>query len=336
MDLSYQTIANQLASAVLADSRRRAAQDNSLLRIAKPQQLGHLGLSEEMVRDYSILRPVKKLFNKGMGFDGPEAEYSRELEKFYGPTYSPTSFYVPTDITHTRALSSTPGAKGGYTIGSTIQGFFGPLFNSLVCFQLVAVRIQDQSTTAVFVKETTGPTVTWQGPENTSVSSGDPGFTQLAAKPHTVIAIHELTEQLLAQASPVTEAGVIRGLRAGLIVGGDQVMLSGAGAAQPLGIANTPNVNTVVGASLDRAKLIDMQTQAHNSNAVANPLTQGYVASPAVAALAAGRQEYTGSSTTLWQGSLAQGKIVGCPAMASKSLGASTLLFGDFSQLMMV
>jgi HK97 family phage major capsid protein len=60
------------------------------------------------------------------------------------------------------------------------------------------------------------------------------------------------------------------------------------------------------------------------------------VATPTVAALLAGRQEFTGVATTLWGGSIARGQIVGVPAMATKSLNAGNLLFGDFSQVLLV
>lgn len=334
---------NELAKSVLADSRRRAARDSAEF-VPPPRQMGHLGLSDDMVRDYSVMRAVRKIYKSlmgnlstdGRGFDGPEAAYSRELEKVYGLTYSGTSFYVPSDVTHSRAMSTTPGGKGGYAVGAEIVGFIDALSNTSVCFKLGSQRIQNQQANAIFVKETPGPTVTWQGPNGTSIAPVDPGFTQLTATPHTLIGLHELSAQLIHQTNGVTEAGVIRGLGLSLAVGVDQAMLSGSGGLQPIGVSNSPGVITVVGTSIDRAKLIDMQGQCNNSNAIINPLAQGYVGPPSVAALAAGRQQFPGVDSPLWQGSIAQGMVVGVPAMSSKSMPASSLLFGDFSQLMLV
>ena len=340
-DLLAQAQLRKIYCMVQDDSRLRSLRDSA--EHAPPlRHPGHLGLSDEMNRDYDPFRLVKKIWQSmhgtspyGRGVDGPEWEFSRDLEKVYGQTYSQTAFYVPSDITH-RALSTSPGSKGGYAVGADIVGFVDGLTNVSACFKFGAQRIQNLQSNAVLVKETTGPTVTWQGPNGTSISPVDPGFTQLTGTPHTAIGMHELSEQLLDQMSPVTKAGALRGLSLSMGVAVDQAMQAGVGGAQPLGTTNTPNINTVVGTSIDRAKVIDMQTQANNSNAIILPEAQGYLCPPAVAALLAGRQQFTGVDSPLWQGSIAQGMVAGVPAMSSKSMSASTLLFGDFSQIMLV
>ena len=127
-----------------------------------------------------------------------------------------------------------------------------------------------------------------------------------------------------------------RNLANGLASGADQAMLVGAGGAEPLGIVNTPGIGSVSGTSLDRAKILDMQTKANDQSAVLSARAQGYVAPPVTAALLANRQEYTGVASTLWAGSLAQGQIAGVTAMSTKSMTVGSLLYGDFSQLVLV
>jgi len=312
---------------------------NNLLQSLKPRP-GTLGLSDKDVRAYSMRRAAQRMFdanngNRHEGFDGLEAECSRELEKVYGPCPH-GRFYVPFEITHERALSTQPGSKGGYAVGADLVGFIDALYNTSVCFQLGAQRITNQTSDATLVKEKTAPTATWQGVDGTSVAVADPAFTQISAKPKTVIALHELSEQLLKQDSPMTEAGVRRGLSLALGVAVDQAMLVGTGGVQPLGITNTPNINTVTGGAITRAVLLDMQTQSVNSNAVINPSAQGYVGTPTVAAVLAGRQQFTGVDSPMWAGTIARGTVCGAPALATKSLNTGNLIFGDFSQLMLV
>jgi HK97 family phage major capsid protein len=188
----------------------------------------------------------------------------------------------------------------------------------------------------IVAKQKTGPTFVWLGPPGSSVTASDPSFGQLSATPHTIVSVTEISAQAQYQMGPVSEHFTRRNLALGLAAGAEQAMLVGAGGTEPLGIVNTPGINTVVGTSLDMAKSIDMQKQACDANAVVNPATQGYVTPPTTAALLAGRQQFTGVDSTLWKGSIARGEIVGVPAMSTKAMTVGSLLFGDFSQLILV
>jgi HK97 family phage major capsid protein len=310
----------------------------------RPLDNGFLGLSPREIESFSILRAAAHVYNavvQNFGilfhrFTGLEKECHDELVKQFGEPFSPSSFYLPRDITHARAMSTTPGSKGGYFVGVEQIGFQDMLQNASVCFSLGAPRIQNQKDNAVMPRQLTGPTFTWLGGAGSSVTATDMSFGQLSASPRTIVSLTELSEQLVQQMSPVSEAGVRRNLAKGLASGADQAMLVGTGGAQPNGIVNTPGIGSVSGTSLDRAKIIDMQTKANDQSAVLSARAQGYVAPPVTAALLAGRQEFTGTSTTLWQGSLAEGTVAGVTARSTKSMTVGSLLYGDFSQVVLV
>lgn len=71
------------------------------------------------------------------------------------------------------------------------------------------------------------------------------------------------------------------------------------------------------------------------SNAVVNPEAFGYVTTPAVAALLAQRQRFTGTDSPLWQGNLAEGQVIGHKAMSSLQVPTANILAGDWSQLIL-
>lgn len=158
----------------------------------------------------------------------------------------------------------------------------------------------------------------------------------MSASPKTIVSVTEISAQAQYQIGPVAEHFTRRNLALGLAAGIDQAVLVGAGGVEPLGLANTPTINTVAGAAIDRAKIIDLQTKAANQNAIVDAQKQAYCAPPTTSALLAGRQEYTGGSVALWQGSIARGEIAGVLAMSTKAMAASTILFGDFSQVLLV
>jgi hypothetical protein len=60
----------------------------------------------------------------------------------------------------------------------------------------------------------------------------------------------------------------------------------------------------------------------------------GYVTTPAVAALLMARPELPSTGTTrLWQGNMLEGTLFNMRAMTSNQMSSATMLFGDFSQV---
>ena len=288
-----------------------------------------------------IVRAAEGLSNmmehrSGRRFDGIEADAHRALEKKYGPPFQLSSFWVPPEVWRqhiaTRIMTTIPGAKGGYLVETTPVSFIDQLQNTSVCLASGAQFLTSPANENVVVtKQLSGPNFSWiQAGVASSVA--DPTFGEISASPKILLAQSELSEQLMRLGGPVAEAFLRRQLALGMAAGVDLAMLVGLGGAQPLGNTNTPGINTIVGTALDRAKAIDFQTQAANANAIIDPNSQAYITTPTVAALLAGRQEFTGVATTLWGGSIVKGKVVGTDARSTKAMTAGSMVFGDFSQ----
>ena len=69
-----------------------------------------------------------------------------------------------------------------------------------------------------------------------------------------------------------------------------------------------------------------------NANALASPASFAYVTTPTVAALLAKRQGFS-TNEPMWEGPLDTGTIADCPAFSSTNVPATTIVAGDFSQL---
>ncbi len=195
-----------------------------------------------------------------------------------------------------------------------------------------AQRAPVQVGTLTFAKQTGGSTVIWQSTEVSAATEGAPTFVQVSASPKTAIAYNELSRQLIKQVSPAAEQLYLGALANDVAIAGDLAVLAGSGASgQPTGIINTAGIGTANGAGLGYASLVENQTDVSDNNCALNPLTMGYVTTPAVASLLKGRQRFTGTDSPLWRGAIVEGEIEGHRAMASKQMPTATLLFGDFS-----
>jgi HK97 family phage major capsid protein len=112
----------------------------------------------------------------------------------------------------------------------------------------------------------------------------------------------------------------------------DAAVLSGSGAGgQPTGITNTAGIGSVTGTTLGYAGLLEFQTDVAGANV--QPLTGGYVTTPTVAALMMQRVKFTGTASPCWEGNVWDGQMCGFRAMSSLQMAAATMLFGDWSQV---
>lgn len=115
----------------------------------------------------------------------------------------------------------------------------------------------------------------------------------------------------------------------------DLAGINGSGAnGQPLGILQTSGIGTFSGTTLALAALSEAQQDILEANALLNPLTLGYATTPAVAKLLKNRQRFTSTDSPLWAGPLHDGEIEGVRSTSSKQIPTDTMLYGDWSQLL--
>jgi HK97 family phage major capsid protein len=184
-----------------------------------------------------------------------------------------------------------------------------------------------------FPRQTGKVSVTWQAGEGTSVTAADQALGQLSMTPKTAIAITDVSEQLLAQASPSAEAFVMADLASDVAIDGvDYAVINGTGGSQPLGIKNTTGVTTGQdSASATYAKVLAFVSTAGTANAIrGNP---GWVTNTAGAARLMQVQRFTSTDTPVWTGNMLNGNLVGFNAMSSEQLASGNLIFGSWDEV---
>lgn len=313
----------------------------------RPVAASEIGLTRKEQQQFSLFRVIRYL--KAMGDPekrsaaGFELECSRAVAKRLGREES-SSVFIPGEVLTramsrdamehgTRALSTTPGSKGGYMVNVENLGFIDILRNRSVTRSLGARVLSGLEGNVTFSRQTGKPSVTWQGGENVSVTAADQTLGQLSMTPKTAIVVTDVSEQLLRQATPSAEQFVMADLAADIAIDGvDYAAINGTGGAQPLGIKNTTGITSGQDASAATyAKILAFPQVAAAANAVrGNP---GFVTNAAGSAILMQKARFSNTDTPLWDGNLFDGTLVGFPAMASEQLASGNLIFGSWDEL---
>jgi len=310
----------------------------------KPLAAAALGLSASETNRYSLFRAIRAL---RFGSKEPrlieeaafEIECSRAVAKQLNRGMT-SNMLIPSEVLQrplgdaaTRAMATTPGAKGGYMVNVTNMGFIDILRNRSVSMSMGARVLSGLQGNVTFPRQTGKVSVTWQAGEGVSVSAADQALGQLSMTPKTCIAITDVSEQLLAQASPSAEAFVMADLASDVAIDGvDAAVINGTGGAQPLGIKNTTGITSGQdAAAATYAKILAFVAAAGAANAIrGNP---GWVTNTAGAAVLMQKQRFSSTDTPLWEGNMLNGSVVGFNAMSSEQLASANLIFGSWDEV---
>ena len=308
-----------------------------------PQSKAKLGLSDGEVRQYSIVRALLAASENNWSQAGYELECSREISKRMNTVPDAKKFYIPFEVQqrslpvpeHLRGrrdltVASAPG--GGYLVGTQNISFIEMLRNRSVAYRMGAMRLGGLQGNVTVPKQTGAATWYWLASESTNITESQQTLGQMALSPKTGGAYTEISRQLLLQSSPDAEVLVTSDLGRVGGLGIDSAVLAGSGASgQPTGITNTAGIGSVAGASINFAKVLEFQTDIATANVL--PERGGYATTPTVAALLMQRVKFSGTASPLWEGNLWDGNMVGFPAMSSNQMAASSMLFGDWSSV---
>lgn len=314
-----------------------------------------LDLGAGEVRNYSLMKAIRACVDKNWTQAGFELECSQEISKRLNRVVDPNRFYVPLDVqqrevayqrgasfttpaarramgVHQRDLTAASASGGGYLVGTENTSFIELLRNRAVAYRMGARRLSGLSGNVTVPRQTAGATAYWLSSESTQITESQQTFGQMSLTPKTVGAYTEISRQLLLQSSPDAEGIVTSDLASVTAVAYDLGVLSGSGSAgQPTGIVNTAGIGSVTGTSLAFEDILEFQTDVAAGNVF--PAAGGYVTTHAVASLCIQRVKYTNTASPLWEGNVWDGTMVGFPAMASNQMSSATMLFGDWSQV---
>ena len=305
-----------------------------------PATPARIDMSTTEVRKYSMLRAIRAAMTRDWTHAGLELEaHKAVMKRINGQPRTATSFYIPLDVQErqfqTRDMTAA-GASGSNYLVSTDNlagSFIDYLRNRSVTMQLGATRLSGLQGNLTIPRETATATAYWLADETTAITESQPTLGQLSLSPKNVAALTEFTHQLLQQSSPNVEEFLMRALAKDVAIAADVGALRGAGTSgQPTGITTTSGIGTF---TVDNTDTIGDLLNAQSDVAAANALAAGcaYVTTPGVAAILRARTEFSSTDTPLWRGNILDGQILGFRAMSSNQMSASTMIFGDFSQL---
>ena len=300
----------------------------------KPVPTAEVGLTNKEAKQYSIVRAIRALVDRDWSHAGFERECNQAILKRSGLSDAPNGgFYVPYEVQKRDLTAGTP-SQGGFLVATdNLAGSFIDLLrNRTVVGQLGATMLSGLQGNVTIPRQTSANTAMWLTNEATQITETNAAFGQVALSPKHVGAYQEISRQLLMQSSPAVDMLVMNDLARVVAIAIDLAALEGSGVSgQPTGISNTAGIGSVTGTSLDYADILEFQTDVAGGNALAENCA--YVTTPAVAALLAGRQRFASTDTPLWEGNLLDGRVSGFRAVSTLQLTAASMIFGDFSQV---
>jgi HK97 family phage major capsid protein/HK97 family phage prohead protease len=302
-------------------------------KLSTEQPTPDIGLSDKETRQYSLASAIVAHVTGNWKAAGFEREVSQAIAKRMGMDPANGGFYVPYEV-QKRDMTAAGASGSQYLVATNnLAGSFIELLRarSLVT-QFGARMLPGLVGNVTIPKMTAASTAYWLSTETTAITESQPTIGQLSLTPKTVGAYTELSRQMLLQSTPAADMLVMDDFSKVLALGIDAAALNGSGASgQPTGIIGTSGIGSVTGTSIDYAKVLEFQTDVATGNALA--ATCGYMTTPAVAGLLAGRQRFSSTDTPLWEGNLLDGKVAGFRGGATTQMPSASMLFGDFSQV---
>ena len=303
-----------------ADEQRAQFVEDMERRSLGTVDKGHAALKGEV----SLLEAIRCQV-EGRAATGAVAEYSAEVERRTGQK----GVFVPLSAFESRAAQTTTTAAGIVPTDFRPDLFVAPLRNSLVMRTLGARVLTGLQGNVVIPKQKTSHVAQWIA-EGESLTETGMTFDTMTLQPRTVGALTELSQRLIQQASPAIEQLVRDDMSAVLAEAFDTAMLTGDGVKQPLGLLNTPLVQTANLATLGWAGILAMLEKLANVNVSPS----AWLVSPAVATkLRAALKSPTAGAGYL----LENGQMAGLPAAVSNVVPLKAtkgqVILGDFSEL---
>jgi HK97 family phage major capsid protein/HK97 family phage prohead protease len=304
---------------------------------AQTTQVTNLDLSAKEQRKFSVFKAIRAISDKTWKGAEFELECHNEILKRTGLQESiHGGFYMPMDVQKRDLTVGTPTA-GGNLVATDLQpqNFIDLLRAKSRAAELGMTMLTGLVGNVAIPKLTGAATAYWLTNEATAITESQQTIGQLAMAPKTLGAYTELSRLLMLQSTPAAEALVMNDFAKVLALAIDLAVFEGSGASgQPTGISATGSIGAVTGTSIALAGMIEFQTDLAAGNALTNGCA--YITTPAVAGLLKGRARIASTdSQTLWSGSVLEGSIEGFKATTSTQLTAGSMIFGDFSQVVL-
>jgi HK97 family phage major capsid protein len=302
------------------------------MQVAGGSPASQIGMTPVEQRGYSVLRAVLAAATGDWSKAGLELEAHKAIEQRVGPSKRTNAIFVPYEIQR-RDLTAASSTQGSKLVGTDhLAGSFIELLRARTVLAGLGARMLPGLRGNVAIPKQTGAgTGYWLANEATAITESNQTIGQVTMTPKQLGAYTEISKQLIQQSAPGVEQIVMDDLAAVVSRAIDLAGIQGTGTEQPTGITGTASIGAVTGTSLAYAGVLEFQTDL----AAANALVPGcaYLTTPAVAALMAQRARFSSTDTPMWSGGVLDGQMAGFRATTTTQMTAATMLFGDFSQV---
>ena len=296
-----------------------------------PAQRMDIGMTEKEMQRYSITRALASTLPELKVDAGFEREISQEVAKRYGK--SPNGIYLPHDVLSQRDLAvGTPTAGGNLVATDYRPGSFIDILRAKALMFQLGVQTLTGLQGNVAIPKQTGTSQAYWVAEGGSATQADLAVGLINMSPKTVAAKTATTRQALLQANPSIDALMMNDLAKVLGLAIDSAIISGTGANnQPHGILGTSGVASVdcstAKGGLNWANAVAFETALETANYDMN--TCNYVMTPGIK----GSAKTTPIASNYPSFVMNNNSINGYGAYATNQMSANTVLFGDFSEV---
>ncbi len=263
---------------------------------------------------------------RGGKLTGIEAETLQETAKLARLTFDPQRVVIPWGL-FARDLVAGTGAAGGYLVGTGV----GEALDILRPWSVAAragITIYENLRESITLPRTgTKVATNWFTTEATAASESTPALGSIGLSPKIGGGYLEISRQFSLQAAG--EAYVRNELMRSVGSMVDATTFNGSGASgQPTGILNTAGIGSQSGTSLAWAGIVNMKETVATANG--DDASLAYIGTSAVRELLELREKFTGAGP-IWNGD----DVGGRPGFVTTDLPASTLICGDFSEVIL-
>ncbi|MCK9386084.1 MAG: phage major capsid protein [Nevskia sp.] len=296
-----------------------------------------VGMSAQETRAFSITRAIRAMMSNDWSAAGLERAASQAFADKAAAAgiqrQAENSFFLPFEVQR-RDMTVGTAANGGNMVATELrpQDFIGLLRARSLLMDLGARTMSGLVGNADITKQSAGATGYWLANEATAITESQQTLGLLSLRPKVLGAYTEVSRLLLQQSTPDADAFIMGDLAGTLATAIDVAGFATGGSGAPVGILGTASIGAFTGTALGLAALIDAQVDVATANALVSGCA--YVTTPAVAGLLSARPRVASTdSVSLWKGNILDGNIEGFRAASSTNIPAATMIFGDFSQV---
>lgn len=293
-----------------------------------------LGLSDDEVKRYSLSRALLSMLPNSGVDGGYERELSQEVER--KNKRSANGIFIPHDIlTARRDMAVGTPTAGGNLVGTNyMPGSFIELLRARAIMMQLGVQVLDGLVGNVAISKQTGSSTAYWVAEGADTTQSDVTVGMINMVPKTITGKTATSRQLLMQSNPSVEALLMNDLSKVIGLGIDKAIISGTGANnQPTGILSTSGIASVSCATaaggFNFANAVKFETALETANFDAS--TCSYVMTPSIKGTAKTTEKAANTGKYVFENN----EVNGYSAYSTMQMNANTVLFGDFSEVIL-